>query len=79
MEDRHGFAPVSIQTAPKRRASARAFRYFLPELVDFILSHRLVRDEADPPLVYVRLLQLERLAVSSRERREEAIARAMTL
>jgi very-short-patch-repair endonuclease len=51
----------------------------LPELVDFVLSHRLALDEADPPLVYARLLQLERLAASSRERLEEAIARAMTL
>lgn len=51
----------------------------LPELVDFVLSHRLVLDEADPPLVYARLLQLERLAASSRERLEEAIAGAMAL
>ncbi|MGD9839840.1 MAG: DUF3320 domain-containing protein [Afipia sp.] len=51
----------------------------LPELVDFVLSHRSALDEADPPLVYARLLQLERLAASSRERLEEAIARASAL
>lgn len=51
----------------------------LPELVDFILSHSEVLDEADPPLVYARLLQLERLTASSRERLEEAIASALAL
>jgi hypothetical protein len=51
----------------------------LPELVDFILSHRAALDEADPPLVYARLLRLERLAASSRERLEEAIASALAL
>lgn len=51
----------------------------LPELVDFILSYRAALDEADPPLVYARLLQLERLAASSRERLEEAIANALAL
>ena len=51
----------------------------LPELVDFILSHRAALDEADPPLVYARLLQLDRLAASSRERLEEAIANALAL
>jgi len=51
----------------------------LPELVDFILSHRAALDEADPPLVYARLLQLERLAASSRERLEEAITNALLL
>jgi len=51
----------------------------LPELVDFILSYRSALDEPDPPLVYARLLQLERLAASSRERLEEAIANALAL
>jgi hypothetical protein len=49
----------------------------LPELVDFVLSHHLALDEADPPLVFARLLQVERLAASSRERLEEAIASAL--
>lgn len=51
----------------------------LPELIDFVLSQPLALEESDPPLVYARLLQLERLAASSRERLEEAIARAMAL
>jgi len=51
----------------------------LAELVDFVLSNRSVLDETDPPLIYARLLQLERLAASSRERLEEAIARASAL
>lgn len=51
----------------------------LAELVDSVLSHRSALDEPDPPLVYARLLHLERLAASSRERLEEAIARAIAL
>ena len=48
----------------------------LAELTDFVLSHRMALDEEDPPLVYARLLQVERLATPSRERLQEAIARA---
>ena len=48
-------------------------------VIDFILTHREVLDENDPPLVYGRLLKLERLAASSRERLEEGIARATAL
>lgn len=51
----------------------------LAELIDFVLSHPAALDESDAPLVYARLLKLERLAASSRERIEEAIARASAL
>lgn len=65
---------------PKSEEHRRALSDIcLPELVDFVLSHRSALDEADPPLVFARLLQLERLAASSRERLEEAIARALAL
>ncbi|WP_349636745.1 DUF3320 domain-containing protein [Tardiphaga sp. P9-11] len=48
----------------------------LAELSDFILLNRNALQEEDPPLVYARLLQVERLAAPTRERIEEAIARA---
>lgn len=51
----------------------------LAELTDFVLSQRAALDEEDPPLVYARLLQVERLAAPSRERLQEAIARAKML
>lgn len=51
----------------------------LAELVDFVLSHPDALNEDDPPLVYARLLEIDRLAAPSRERLEEAIAGAMKL
>jgi very-short-patch-repair endonuclease len=51
----------------------------IAELADFVISHPDVLDEEDPPLVYARLMQVERLAAPSRERLLEAIARARTL
>lgn len=51
----------------------------LAELVDFILAHTHALDEDDPPLVYARLLDIERLAAPSRERLQEAIEKALTL
>ncbi|ABD88622.1 DUF3320 domain-containing protein [Rhodopseudomonas palustris] len=51
----------------------------IAELADFVIAHRTALQEDDPPLVYARLLQVERLAASSRERLNEAIARAETL
>ena len=51
----------------------------IAELADFVLSNIAVLEEEDPPLVYARLLQIERLANSSRSRLEEAIAFARTL
>lgn len=51
----------------------------IAELADFIVSHPSVLDEDDPPLVYARLMQVERLAAPSRERLIEAIALARTL
>jgi hypothetical protein len=46
----------------------------LAEIVDFIMTHPDVLDEGDPPLVFARLMQIDRLAASSRQRLEEAIA-----
>jgi very-short-patch-repair endonuclease len=51
----------------------------IAELADFVISHPDVLDEDDPPLVYARLMQVERLAAPSRERLLEAISRARTL
>jgi very-short-patch-repair endonuclease len=51
----------------------------IAELTDFVISHPAVLDEEDPPLVYARLMQVERLATPSRERLQEAISRARTL
>lgn len=51
----------------------------IAELTDFILAHPAVLDEEDPPLVYARLMQVDRLAAPSRERIAEAITRAKTL
>ncbi len=48
----------------------------IAELADFITSHRTALGEDDPPLVYARLLQVERLTSPSRERLREAIIRA---
>lgn len=46
----------------------------LAEIADFIMTHPDVLDEGDPPLVFARLMQIDRLAASSRQRLEEAIA-----
>jgi very-short-patch-repair endonuclease len=51
----------------------------LAELTDFVLLNREALEEEDSPLVYARLLQVERLAAPTRERLEEAIARARSL
>lgn len=51
----------------------------IAELTDFILRHPAALDEEDPPLVYARLMQVDRLAAPSRDRIGEAIARANTL
>jgi hypothetical protein len=48
----------------------------LAEPADFILSNIAVLEEDDPPLVYARLMQVDRLANPSRSRIEEAIAHA---
>jgi hypothetical protein len=48
----------------------------IAELVDFIASHLNALEEEDPPLVYARLMQVERLTAPSRERLQEAIIRA---
>lgn len=46
----------------------------LAEIADFIMAHPDVLDEGDPPLVFARLMQIDRLAAASRQRIEEAIA-----
>lgn len=51
----------------------------IAELTDFVLTHPAALEEDDPPLVYARLMQVDRLAATSRERIAEAIARARTL
>lgn len=51
----------------------------IAELTDFILTHPAALDEEDPPLVYARLMQVDRLAAPSRDRIVEAIMRARTL
>jgi hypothetical protein len=51
----------------------------LAEIADFVLGNRSALDEDDPPLVYARLLGIERLAASSRERLKEAIGWALAL
>jgi hypothetical protein len=50
----------------------------LAELTDFVLLNQEAMEEDDPPLVYARLLQVERLAAPTRERLEEAIAQAQS-
>jgi hypothetical protein len=51
----------------------------IAELADFVISDPKVLDEEDPPLVYARLMEVERLAAPSRERLQEAILRGQTL
>jgi hypothetical protein len=51
----------------------------IAELTDFILAHPTVLDKEYPPLVYARLMQVDRLAAPSRDRIAEAITRARTL
>ncbi|MCG6203147.1 DUF3320 domain-containing protein [Rhodopseudomonas sp. HC1] len=51
----------------------------LAELTDFVLCNLDALDEDDPPLVYARLLEIDRLAAPSRDRLDEAISAAMAL
>jgi hypothetical protein len=46
----------------------------IAELVDFIKSNERALEESDPPLTLARLMQIERLAATSRNRLQEAIA-----
>jgi hypothetical protein len=69
--------PFRRPLAPEHRRSLADIS--IAELTDFIVSHPNVLDEEDPPLIYARLMQVERLAAPSRERLEEAIKRARTL
>ena len=69
--------PFRRPNGPEHRRSLAEIS--IAELADFVLSHPDVLDEEDPPLVYARLMQVERLAAPSRERLLKAIARARTL
>lgn len=51
----------------------------LAELTDFVLKYPAVLDEDDPPVVYARLMRVDRLAASSRERLSIAIGQARAL
>jgi very-short-patch-repair endonuclease len=51
----------------------------LAELTDLVLRHSDALEEDDPPLIYARLMQIDRLAATSRERLVEAITCAKTL
>jgi hypothetical protein len=69
---------------PFRSARSRDHRRSLAEisiaeLADFVLTHPAALDEEDPPLVYARLMQVDRLATPSRERLAEAITLAQAL
>jgi hypothetical protein len=69
--------PFRRPNGPEHRRSLAEIS--IAELADFVISNPDVLDEEDPPLVYARLMQVERLATPSRERLLEAIARARTL
>jgi hypothetical protein len=69
--------PFRTAKGPDHRRSLAEIS--IAELVDFIVSRPEVLDEADPHLVYARLMQVERLAAPSRQRLEEAILRARGL
>jgi very-short-patch-repair endonuclease len=66
--------PFRKPLGPEHRRSLAEIS--IAELVDFVLSNPAVLEEEDPPLVYARLMQVERLAAPSRERILEAIERA---
>ena len=51
----------------------------LAELTDLVLRHPDALEGDDPPLIYARLMQIDRLAATSRERLVEAITCAKTL
>jgi hypothetical protein len=69
--------PFRTPQSPDHRRSLAEIS--IAELADFVISHPKVLDEEDPPLVYARLMQVERLAAPSRERLQEAILRSQAL
>jgi very-short-patch-repair endonuclease len=69
--------PFRTPTSPDHRRVLAEIA--IAELADFVISHPKVLDEEDPPLVYARLMQVERLAAPSRERLQEAILRSQAL
>lgn len=69
--------PFRMSADPDQRRSIADIS--LAELADLVLTHPAAMDEDDPPLVYARLMQVDRLAATSRERLVEAIAHAKTL
>jgi very-short-patch-repair endonuclease len=66
--------PFRMAQGPEHRRSLAEIS--IAELADFVIVNSKVLDEEDPPLVYARLMQVERLTAPSRERLREAIARA---
>ena len=66
--------PFRTAKGPDHRRSLAEIS--IAELADFVVSQPEVLDEADPHVVYARLMQVERLAAPSRQRLEEAILRA---
>lgn len=69
--------PFRMSADPDQRRSIADIS--IAELADLVLTHPTAMDEDDPPLVYARLMQVDRLAATSRERLMEAIAHAKTL
>jgi very-short-patch-repair endonuclease len=69
--------PFRAAKGPDHRRSLAEIS--IAELADFVVSRPEVLDEADPHLLYARLMQVERLAAPSRQRLEEAILRARGL
>jgi len=63
--------PFRKPHSPEHRRSLAEIS--IAELADFIVSHSNVLKEEDPPLVYARLMQVERLTAPSRERLQEAL------
>jgi hypothetical protein len=66
---------------PFRGGSGRRYRraiseICLAEIADFILAHPDVMEEDDPVHVYARLMHVDRLSASARERLQEAVAYA---
>jgi hypothetical protein len=69
--------PFRVPRSPDHRRSVADIA--LAELTDFVLRHSDAMEENDPPLIYARLMQIDRLAETSRERLVEAITCAKTL
>ncbi len=69
--------PFRVPLNPDHRRSVADIA--LAELTDLVLRHPGALEDDDPPLTYARLMQIDRLAATSRERLVEAITCAKTL